>query len=165
MSLSTPYITEKTSTSTTTATTTPKTVRNERILCSRRVVSAIRAFSPSLKCRLIVSIRSCLRLKSERFDWVQFRRAPGRINAKEEAHRGRNQDRGKHRRHGNRHRHRGCVFDENCKAPGNENADSAAHSRHHRTFHQELPQNIAAARAETLADANLPGSFCNARQH
>src|SRR5580704_12003017 len=79
--------------------TTPSTVRNERILFSRRVLSAILAFSP------MVMLMGASDLLPQSFDRLQTGRFSRGIDAEEKANRGGNnfgaKNRGKRHRHGN----------------------------------------------------------------
>src|SRR5580692_6719111 len=108
-SLYTPIKTATTDSSAVIPITTPSTVKNDRILFSFSVVSAIRAFSPrAIRILLLSTAEPALNLHPQRFDRLQHRRLPRRIHAKENPHGRRDQLRDDNRcyrhMHGNRRR-------------------------------------------------------------
>src|SRR5580658_2880661 len=78
---------------------TPRTVRNERILCSR-TVSRARPMAELSSTRVIFLPSS---FYPEGFNRIQLRRLLRRINAEEQADGGRESDADENRGHGHRH--------------------------------------------------------------
>src|ERR1039457_5655007 len=94
--------------------TTPSTVRKERVLCSRTVCSAIRAFTPHCKCFM----KTVLILESQSFDRIELGGFSSWIHAEEHADRHGNSNRQDDRRDGHSHRYRRGVAHDHSQDPG-----------------------------------------------
>src|SRR5580700_4949056 len=132
--------------------TTPNTVRNERILFSRRVVRAIWAFS-----RICILMRTlpALDLLAQRFNGLQTRRLPCRIDAEEHTHRRRNQFGGEDCGKGYGHRNSRGRYCQEGNHIRQGNADDPANGGEDGCLDQELQHDVAAASTQCFADSDF----------
>src|SRR5262252_2745463 len=111
------------------------------VICSRT-----NWLKPALTPMLISFLSELLVAQS--LDRVEPRRAVGRIDAEEEADAGGGEEGDGHREGGGR----GGEMEEHIHQPGEPHAgrdpEDAPHRREHRGFDQELPEDVAAPRAQ-----------------
>src|SRR6516162_6717088 len=143
--------------------TTPRTVRKERVLFSRRVVRAIWTFSPRLIC--FANFTGLLELLAQCFDRGQTGGFPGGIDAEENADGGGNDFRDENGDHRDVHGDGGCGAGEIGDSVGHDHADDAADCGHDGRLDQKLQKDVAVARAERLADTDFAGALGHRGEH
>src|SRR5690242_8741942 len=164
-----PTMMEATPMSATIPITTPSTVSSERVLCVRRVSSAISAFSPSSKrWRGLAAATSAVAVSgliTQRLNRVQSRRLARRINAEEQPYGRGNEQRSDHRGHWYNHGNAAGRAHQGGEQIRQNDSNGAAQRRHERSFHQKLHQNVCPPGAYGLAYPDLARAFRYAGQH
>src|SRR6202050_2159621 len=140
---------------------TPRTVRNERILCSRTVASARPIAEPS-STRVIFPPLAYVRgsewrssFHPQRFNRIQLGGTLRRINSEKQADRRGKPHADHHRRNRNSHGNGRKVSHRGGHHPGHHHSDQSARACQHGRFHQELVEDVLAARAHRLAAAGF----------
>src|SRR5690606_27474541 len=104
-------------------------------------------------------------LVAERFDGVQARRLDGGEEAEEDADTGREADADRKGPPGQRNRELRDPVDREADAAAEEDPEQAAERRQHGRLDEELPEDLAAACAKGLADADLARAFGHRDHH
>src|ERR1051326_3545595 len=104
-------------------------------------------------------------LVTQRFYRIETGGFIRRINAEQESGHGRRRERRDDRRERDVCRDRRERVQQERDAPADQHADETAHHGERRRFDEELPHDLAAQRAERLADADLAGSLGHRDHH
>src|SRR5215469_15506836 len=119
--------------------------------------------TPSLRVRRI-ALRSLL--VPERFNGIEIRRLPCRINPENQADSARNAERKNAPKHRHGRWHRGeDQADETGYEAAEQDADHAPNRGKHDSFERELQQDILSARADRFANPDFARPFGYGNQH
>src|SRR5208283_4328016 len=133
--------------------------------CAEKIHSPLAFPSDSLciSVSLVVAVR--LRLKAQRSDWIQHGGAFRGIHAEKNTHARRHEDSRENCPELDSRGHADCQCDPLRDNDPEQHANRATEQRQGDGLNQELQQDVAAARAHGLADADLSGSFRHRNQH
>ena len=142
--------------------TTPSTVNAERILLDRNVSTAMPTISRRIGRSADLPVAYSLR---KRFDRVELRRPHRRIEPEEQSDERGNAD--SHRDRPDLHRGgQGRHFaDRQCQGEPEDDANHASQDRERDRLGEDLPDDVAAAGAKRLAQADFPRPLAHDHQH
>src|SRR5919197_893989 len=140
--------------------TTPSTVSAERILLARSVSHDMTMISDSSPVRTVFML-----FAPQGFNRIEFRRAHRRVEAEEEADERRDADPERDRPRLHRRGQRRQLADDDRENEPEAGAEHAAEGRQRDGFGQDLPDDVAPARAERLAQPDLAGPLADDHQH
>src|SRR5947208_3764434 len=140
--------------------TTPRTVSAERILLARSVSKDMTTISESRPVRTVFML-----FAPQGFDRIQFRRAHRGIQTKEQSDERGNADAHRHGPRLDRGRKRRQLADDHRKDETKAGAEHAAERRKRDRLRQDLPDDVAAARAEGLSQPDLARALAHHHQH
>src|SRR5262249_31695121 len=161
---SSPISSATTAMSVVTATETLTRVRAARSLLLRSVSSAIKTFSCRAR-RAIFSAIATLSLEPQGSDWIELGRFHCRPKAEKDTDDSGNRNRQNDGRDRSSHGHGSAGPHHHGDRQSRTNAEHATDSSHNARLHQELHQNVAAARPQRLADPYLMCPLSHRGQH